>query len=1077
MIKCVLYNNKTEPIANIPLEFIGDITYRFNDINEFTLTIPKTINGKENPLFNKIKSRQQILLTNFDGTKDRYILKSRKTNKGKIQSKKSFVCYQFQKKLETERISINEGNYYLTKDGININNGILDIIADKIGWKIGNVDDSARYSDEEVDEKLIINKPSLSFENVRYDDLIFDIDVKLSTITNPYGKEPLYISFEYLNVVSNDYNYGSVYNDFEIPFYTDITNIKAYYYQEAGNRFALKYIFTLADKTKQTLVKSFINATDKKLKLDGYKITYTTGRKIKQNILKFPYFQTSDDNAYNILMDIEKVYDCIIDFDTVNKIINCYDRKTYGEEKGLLLSLDSNCISVEEQEDDEIPTGLKVIGKEIDGKVVTVQDENIFGGDILYNYDYYIKQGIIGEDCANKWNKYKQILEVKKDEWSELKVKSANINSALITIESKITSLKDKIVYTKDLLSSYVASKDIENQKRIQAELKDYEDDFNKSIISRDYLKTQSQEILDIIERFSKSLTRENIVDKNNNKIFTKDDLEILRDCDEILSITDDYYTTNYSLYNHYVKVLENKIKPLVNYTIVSANINEYLNNNNNLIKLGCYYYFDKELKNEFKEDKVRLTEITYSPTFNNGGGITNVVFSNKDENVEELKLGNPSRKINGVSNTINSYKQTMIDAQYSNNYVSNLRENGLNLATTTVNGTGKRNILDFSSAGIFIKDTDDTNNQMYIGSGLLAISTDGFKTSKTAITPIGVFADTLVGKLLLGENLVIDSENGCFYVGQGKEDKNKFGLFVYDKVGTIYRMRVFLGVEKQNNGEYSSRLQLYSIDGSKVVLSDEGIIQNWQDSSGDNLDQDNPLEFYINIDKGVSKTDKCELIIQTKKYRSYIKYSESSLTNVTTTESGSGSTTASGGTYSDGSDVYTNKENGHWHTLFGKGVGVETSASELAFIPFSSNIGTIYIGCRKTEQGGAPPSMLNSTIFSSDKDDVSCRTESQHTHYMPKHYHTVSNHVHNINVGHTHKLIHGVTELGYPEHISICINGKLFKSGIKGGDGTTYTYDIKDYVKVGDINKIRITSDSLGKINWTVIMKSFNKF
>ena len=335
VLKIDLYRNRREKICEIPLDCVSDITYKFNDINEFTLTIPKMINGKENPLFNKIKSRQQILLTNFDGTKDRYILKSRKTNKGKIQSKKSFVCYQFQKKSETERISINEGNYYLTKDGININNGILDIIADKIGWKIGNVDDSARYSDEEVDEKLIINKPSLSFENVRYDDLIFDIDVKLSTITNPYGKEPLYISFEYLNVVSNDYNYGSVYNDFEIPFYTDITNIKAYYYQEAGNRFALKYIFTLADKTKQTLVKSFINATDKKLKLDGYKITYTTGRKIKQNILKFPYFQASDDNTYNILMDIEKVYDCIIDFDTVNKIINCYDRKTYGEEKGL----------------------------------------------------------------------------------------------------------------------------------------------------------------------------------------------------------------------------------------------------------------------------------------------------------------------------------------------------------------------------------------------------------------------------------------------------------------------------------------------------------------------------------------------------------------------------------------------------------------------------------------------------------------------------------------------------------------------------------------------------------------------
>ena len=49
--------------------------------------------------------------------------------------------------------------------------------------------------------------------------------------------------------------------------------------------------------------------------------------------------------------------------------------------------------------------------------------------------------------------------------------------------------------------------------------------------------------------------------------------------------------------------------------------------------------------------------------------------------------------------------------------------------------------------------------------------------------------AEYLVGKVLLGENLTIEGNEGCFFVGDGEkvgeDNKNNFGLYIFDKTGT----------------------------------------------------------------------------------------------------------------------------------------------------------------------------------------------------------------------------------------------------------------------------------------------------
>src|SRR5699024_9505766 len=72
---------------------------------------------------------------------------------------------------------------------------------------------------------------------------------------------------------------------------------------------------------------------------------------------------------------------------------------------------------------------------------------------------------------------------------------------------------------------------------------------------------------------------------------------------------------------------------------------------------------------------------------------------------------------------------------------------------------------LTFSDNGILAVDKNDPNLVTLFNSAGLGVSNDGGYTFSQSITGNGVVADTLIGKILIGQNLLIENENSTFLV------------------------------------------------------------------------------------------------------------------------------------------------------------------------------------------------------------------------------------------------------------------------------------------------------------------------
>ena len=344
--------------------------------------------------------------------KKRFILQAKKQMGSNKNGSKKFTAYGFEKTLENHRITITEGNYQLISDETHIAKGALELALEGSRWKIGYVDPQARMETQ----VNAVTVPTVLFENftkdnVQYEQVIFEKDVTTPLLQPDH---PLYLTIQYNEVSTyngeNILKTENVINLLE-PLYTGLKHIKATYYQEAGNRWGVKYELTLVDGVVETQYFAFTNVTDKNIKIKDIKLLYETGEYEEVPLIMYPYLSSYDDNVYNILKDLETVFNCIFIFDTYNKIINCYSKDNYGEEKGLLLSFDTNIIELNIDESESIPNAMKVIGKDN----LSIASENIFGGNILYNYDYYISEGIMDKELVSKWERYLKYADVKRE--------------------------------------------------------------------------------------------------------------------------------------------------------------------------------------------------------------------------------------------------------------------------------------------------------------------------------------------------------------------------------------------------------------------------------------------------------------------------------------------------------------------------------------------------------------------------------------------------------------------------------------------------------------------------------------
>lgn len=1059
--KIVIYKNIRHRLGVINEEWIDKIVYKHKDISQFNLTIPQYI-GKEkkyNPIYDKVFSGQFIIINDTE----KYILREKQGNVFKKDGKKMFTCYSYEKTFENKRVSIDGGNYQLISNDVIVTEGILETVLGFTRYKIGKVDHDAMYQLQmaEDTETLELYKDYIK-ENVQYEQLLWEKDFNIDI-----GDNPLYININYLNIKTT--NNGTVvkdgekvYTTFTDAFYTGIKHIKCYYVTEEANRWACKYVITLKDNEIQEFIYPFTNITGYNVKFD-VELTYGLGTYTEQELIKLPYFDTIDDSILNVLRDIEEAFDCTLDFDHINRVINVIANKNIGITKGTLLSFDTNVLELNMEEDSVIPSALKVIGKDN----LSISSENIFGGDMIYNYDYYMK--FMSKECKSAWERYIELITIKKEEFRMLKDNRQILNNRLIRLDSEIKALEKKIAYTKSLLSTFVAQEDKDNQATTKAELDELETKFNELQRNRNDLKSQIQRYDDDILVIAQALNKETAKD-GQGKIFTEDDLDELDSYTVVESLEDDYYTVPSALYLESERILKDKVIPKYEWKLKSTDITKVSSNWRKDITLGDLFKTEGKVRSSIGEDRVRLVEFTYIPSKKQ---ITSLEFTNKDKKDDVLKkYANSGRKVSGNNNVINSWNQIIQDAMLSNNFVDNIIKQGLDITATEIRNRTGDNIMEISNAGIYIINKIDKNKQLFLGNSVISFTNDGFASSKNCLTPEGLIADVVVGKLLMGSELIIctTDETGeasnSFYIGNIKNrEPNKngsnFGLRIADKDN---KERIFIGLEKDPiTGYKMAKFRLTSADGQDVVIDENGIINHNEFNVFDNISPEEGCEMTIpiKIPSGTMRMKECILTLFPEKYRLWSRGASSG--------GGVNKTSESGGSVNQGvSSSYVDE---HRHIMFKSAENAE---------PIVDIDQAVEYLCSASMWGADGSNVINSLYIPVQNGVISPKTLYTYGQ-SNRHNHTftivINGHTHVIKIDpHTHNDVVGVrTVNNTPSNIKVVVNGVTVATGLNGY-GTEV--DITSYIDINNPNNIvKIYSSTHGRLNVNVFEKRFINF
>lgn len=1077
--KAELYRNRREKLGDVPNEWIKTVSRNMEEPDSFNLSIPKYIQTRDkkriNPIYMKIKPRQHIIVTTIvDGEekKERFVLIEPSKIETKNNGSKSFKAVSFEQTLKKKRTSFEGKVVQLKSDDVHIAEGILDKFTRETGWGLDYIDPKSRVELMSTTEKINVDIFKNYSNNTKVTDgaLLFEKDIT----TTIKADRPLYVSFEYKNFKTYDngkllIETPAIYNTITDALYNNIKKIQAYHYSDVGNRYGIKYVFTLTDNTKVERISAFTNIIDKTFTCENIRFTWETGEIIETENVKYINIENLDTDWYETLRSLQDNFKSVFLFDSYNKTLSVVHRDNLGTEKPYVLTYDNAILDINITENSEYFTGLKVLGK--DG--LSIVSENIYGDDIVRDYSQYIKLGVVSEELQSALVRYEALLTTKQQEWLTIKNNRLTESQKQVRIDSEIKSLQERIKNLKNLLAGYMTEKDGTNQARVKGEIDTLEARLNECLA----LRTQYTKNINLLDNelmaISKSIDKKVVVD-SNGKIFTDTDLEELNDIEQFGSYEDDYYTNSFSLLNASKKVLKEMSEPDIDFDVNCVNLCKVIQNRKGwkfILEIGSLFKFDsEELEEELGDTLIRLVGYDYEPKTNS---ISKIYFANKTYKYDIARgLGDVGRKNNTSNDLLNNLRPIIDDAMLSNNFAKEVLTNGLDLSAYIARGRGVSNYLDISEAGIYQYNQSDMNKAVYIGSSLICITQDGFKTSETAISDEGIFAKLLVGSVIIGEKLIITSEDGSFTIGNTSENKG-FGLEIRDGGSGTGQKRIFLGTEVDSDGVRRAKLKLMSKDGREVVLSEDGIIQTSQFLVWDNLSQSYPMRIPYVCDEGVVSNKKILMTLVLEKYRAFERGMSSGGT-ITTSSNGGGGTSGSGGGQTSSSGGYgTSSYAGAFNLEVFTGRG--TFDNSLATVQMSNYPNDYYIDGNTHSHGHTMnTNQIRHTHEVIVKSDSHAHTVYDHTHQVYNHTHQVYDHKHTIDTTHSHNLEYAILEQNsYCSNVRVYVNDKLVRGGINQGT----QLDITSYININSTNNIRIETDSNGRITCNIFTKAFVAF
>ena len=1059
VFKCTLMRNRREELAEIQSDYVTQIVYKLNENDELSMTIPNKINhnGKmiRNTLFDKVKNKRFLIVNN----EEKYVINKISTScdkgiKTKNISATSFEC-DLDKKDLTLTTGISRQLYRPPDEKVLVGEGVLNILEEETGWKIGYVDKDAMFDTGLYDEiKEVELFKDLDVREIKRDTVLFEKDVDINI-----GEEELRFSISYSKIkCTNDKDEiikdgEKQKHDFD-KFAQGIKKIKAIYGVNDKFEEVIKYEFTLKDGFVIKKEEKFTYLENMNANFGFIYLSYCTGRKIEQSVVKMRWFEQGIRQWLTFLRDdVSNAYDCTFQFDTLNKIVNVIANKNLGEEdKGLYLSFDNYIKTIDKDEDStEVITRLVVEGKE----GLSIGSVNPLGTNYIEDFSYLIKQGNMSDELQLALERYDVLTKKVHEEWYILRDQKDTKNQRNVYLQSKLLELTEKKRVQEHLRISYMKqepkTEEIERRlEEIKAEIDKIEAEIAVVMQEMSTIKDEIKVLDEKISKLNSSIVRENSEDENG-KIFTNEDLEELDECIYSSKHQDDFYTTANGLYENAKIILKEKNKMPISFKTDLVGITNHPRGWKNVLQLGQKGIIDDEdIINSTEDGMVRVVGFTYIPPRKNmNDDVTNIEFTNKKkESDSALKRISDIGKKSDYNKTMTDFwKKNWGDSAKTNDFVKEMRSQGLDTASSIIRSKTSVNSIEITETGIWIKDAQNTDNQLYLGSGLIGITQDGFRTVDTAIDHNSINANLLLGKAILGEKFVCSNTDNTLTI-----DEN--GLSVYDELS---RLRARLGFY-ESEGVKKASLLLMSKDGQRVLISEDGLSGNDSLMNEQNCDSSHPMYFPVDITENIREIRSAKLYLHFSKYRADFR-----------SLAGGGSSHSSSTSSSGGGVSTTTASGGGISTSTASGGGtVKVSSQRLV----NSNGETIVPIVESREMLGEITGLLPEHGHSVNL------PSHQHNFSLNSHQHSINipNHTHNFSLSinsHTHPIEWGIYESTFPSKVSVYVNNVRIKENINGDS----VVDITEHLKLNQLNKIEVTTATNGRINALLSMTTFSSF
>lgn len=771
---------------------------------------------------------------------------------------------------------------------------------------------------------------------------------------------------------------------------------------------------------------------------------WTTGYIDADFDLKYRSFDVSKTTVLDFIFQVAETFGALIIWDTENRTVNFYKPENIGVNRGLTISYKKYLKSINKEEDYEnVVTRLKVFGK--DG--LSIQRVNPTGTNYIEDFSYFMypfqrdanknvlqHSDYMSDSLCNALLDYQELVELKRGVFADLLNQLESYQKLLAQHQEEYYQIKLQLDIVLDQLD--IAQTTGQPTADLIAQRDNLISQLNAKQAEIDQDNANIQSVQAQIDDLRNTLKLENN--------FTPEQIKELNQFVIEREWEDQNYIDDQQLYNDAIKIFEKMKIPPLTVKVDIVNLLDIIEEQRNWDKLVLGDYINIKYERLNINVQAQIIEMNFDYE---DGNISITISNTKDINDDlnqYLKMLYKSVSSSAVVD-MNKYKWNNTVATVDD--VTQILNNVWDTAKRAIEG-GVNNSVTIDRRGITIKDPADPNRFIRMTNGVIGFTNDGGNTFKTVLDASGVYAERLIGKILLGNNLIISDDTGTFNISGNL-------LTVKDNTGLA---RVQLGEYDTVNLKYG--LKIVNKTGTATILDEDGILQTWQEGRTDNVDANNPLYLYVYIPEKTISIQQAILRFKLQAFRAY--------------EQGAASYTIGTQTSSTEDTKVQTSSYGIWSMAPGDSplpadwmIEAGEHTHDIGYSGTHNHgisNGTVLL----TAGGGSV------TWVESGSHTHSCGSAGIHSHALyVSHTHTVTipSHSHTVYIPpHSHDIIYGIYTSSKPSSVTVVVNGSTV--GTYTSDQNNV--DVKNYLIKGQWNEIKFVASGLGRIDATVFLQVF---